>query len=88
MKLKQAAVAGIFYLAVSASPAMAVSKCPPPQLVVSPTVYVTVDDDPTIPNCVMFPQSPYPGGICERVVQWVDFGNTRLEDPCAKYFAE
>ncbi len=32
-------------------------------------------DDPNIPNCVADPNASYPGGTCERVQIWVNFGH-------------
>lgn len=48
----------------------------------TPNKYVTIYDDPNIPNCVMSPQEPYPGGICEQVQEYVNFGNSNASTTC------
>lgn len=48
----------------------------------TPNKYITIKDNPNIPNCVLSPQEPYPGGTCEQVMEFVNFGNTNVSSTC------
>lgn len=71
-------------LALAPTAALAEGMCTT-TIGIQPNKYVMINDDPNIPNCVVSPQKPYPGGVCERVQEFVNFGNTNVQTTCNYY---
>jgi hypothetical protein len=75
MKLLMIAVSAIA-LGFAPSAAFAMACTEVVTTTTSEDQHVTSNDDPAVPNCVMYPSKPYAGGRCENVMNWTNSGTS------------